>query len=313
MYYHGSGTDIDNKKAKTLFEKLAKEGDIDAQYLLGFFNLFGLGTKENYDCAEELFRKCYNNGNKSIRYYIDIFDNLKNRKIRKIKSIADYIEKDIEEGLEAVFIKPNNNLVEQTHTFYDIETFKKIKEEIENIIEDIPKVKDDKSNEFEVFKQICIKIANLVSFDYSDTENNNEECSKKNFTSRNLIGAILEKKCVCAGYAELLRNICLCRNIECIYVGSLTHAFNQVNIGGCWYYFDLTDCCDIIKEKENVEDYLLSEKEFTYESPYCYGKKNVSRVFRQAVNVTGITSLNEAETYIDKEEHSNVIENNLAS
>ena len=64
------------------------------------------------------------------------------------------------------------------------------------------------------------------------------------------------------GYAEILRNVLACRGIKCIILGSDTHAYNQVNIGGKWYYVDLTLDRDSIKNKQVLRYCLLSKKEF---------------------------------------------------
>ena len=298
LYQHGLGVEQNYQEAIKWYEKAAEQGNASAQQKLVFLYLCGLGVQEDYDHVEKLSRKYYNNGCKELKYYVDIFDKFKKHKVKKIMSIAECIEKDIEEDIDAIFIKPEHNLYKYAHTLYDIETFKKIKKKAEKILEDIPIVKEDKSNELEVFSQICKKMANLITFDYSVLDNDEKLCS-----ASNLIGALLEGKCVCAGYAELLRNLCLCRNIECIYVGSLTHAFNQVKIGGCWYYFDLTYCSNRIQRGDNIEDYLFSEEEFkaiseakkplksqfTYKSPYNFKdiKTQQGATMKQLVNAFG--------------------------
>ena len=316
LYGKGLGVEQDYKKAKKCYEKAAKQGDANAQTKLGFLYLFGLGTEINYEIAEKLFSRSFNNGNKSIKYYVDIFDELKKREKREIKeigSIADYIGKEIESDIDGILIKPDKNIYEYAHTLYDIETFNKIKKQLENMLEGIPKVKENRTNELEVFKQICMKIANIVRYDYNAIDQNNKEYYEKEFTSRNMIGALLEGKCICAGYAELLRNMCACQGIECIFVGSYTHAFNQVKIGDNWYYFDLTNCCDSIKCGIPVENFLLSEKEFkaiddccvpqksqyTYKSPYNYNqRKGSSELWEEATKNVGPTSVEAVAKYI---------------
>ena len=64
------------------------------------------------------------------------------------------------------------------------------------------------------------------------------------------------------GYAEILRNVLACRGIKCIIVGADTHEFNQVNIGGKWYYVDLTWDMENINKKDVLRYCLLSQKEF---------------------------------------------------
>ena len=319
LYENGLGVEQDYKKAKEWYEKAAEQENATAQEHLGFLYLFGLGTEINYEIAEKLFRRSFNNGNKSIKYYVDIFDKLKKREIKEIESIADYIGKEIENDLGGILIKPDKNIYdEEAHKLYDIDTFNKIKKQLENMLENIDEVKEDRTNELEVFKQICMKIANNVTHDYNAVDQNNKEYNDKMFTSRNMIGSLLEGKCICAGYAELLRNMCACKGIECIYIRSETHAFNQVKIGGNWYYFDLTNCCDEIKDGIPVENFLLSEKEFKdhfiplksqfkYESPYNYYQRNGSPEFwKSAIDTTGTKSVEAAEKYMEEKESPNI-------
>ena len=181
------------------------------------------------------------------------------------------------------------------------------------MLENIDEVKEDRTNELEVFKQICMIIANNVTYDYNAADQNNKEYNDKMFTSRNMIGSLLEGKCVCAGYAELLRNMCACKGIECIYVDSKTHSFNQVKIGKNWYYFDLTNCCDKIKDGIPVENFLLSEKKFkdigdscvpeksqyTYKSLYnYYQRKGSSELWKAATKNAEKTGVEAAKKYI---------------
>ena len=315
LYENGLGVEQDYKKAKEWYEKAIEQGNATAQEHLGFLYLFGLGTEVNYEIAEKLFRRSFNNGNKSIKYYVDIFDKLKKREIKEIESIADYIGKEIENDLGGILIKPDKNIYKETHTLYDIDTFNKIKKQLENMLENIDEVKEDRTNELEVFKQICMIIANNVTYDYNAADQNNKEYNDKMFTSRNMIGSLLEGKCLCAGYAELLRNMCACKGIECIYVGSETHAFNQVKIGKNWYYFDLTNCCKKIKDGISVENFLLSEKKFkalkdsnvpissqyTYKSPYNYNQRKDSPEFwKSAIRTVGKTSVAAAAEYMEE-------------
>ena len=114
-----------------------------------------MGTERDFEIAEKLFRSSLNKGNLEIEYYVNTFEKLKNRKIKAIKSFAD----DIENDLDGILILPDKNIDVHSNTLYCIETFDKIKKQIEVMLEGIPKVKEDRTNEFEVFELICKKIA----------------------------------------------------------------------------------------------------------------------------------------------------------
>ena len=316
MYYEEKGVKQDYTKAKEWFEKATEQENALAQHKLAIIYLFGLGnTKQDYEKAESLFKESLENKEISSKYYVNTLKKIKNKEfnIQMITSIAEYDNK--KNGTEGVLIKPAENFNDQSHTIYDIDTFNEIKKEIDLMLADIPKVKEDKSNEVEVFSQICIKVANLIP-NAQRASNEDENTQDENYdTENNLIGAVCKKKCLCTGYAELLRNLCALRGIECICVSSNHHTFNQVKIGKNWYYFDLTKTCDMIKDGEPVQTFLQSEKKFkslgdgnipcesqlTYESPYDYNERtNIFSVFKIAVTKVGQKSVEEAERYIEK-------------
>ena len=121
---------------------------------------------------------------------------------------------------------------------------------------------------------------------------------------------------MCSGYAETLRNFCACRGIECNSVRSDSHAFNQVKIGGQWYYFDLTWERDNIKRYGTVKKFLQSKETFqsyggashipwesqtTYESSRDYNERNtVSSFFEKIIANVGQESVKKAERYMNK-------------
>lgn len=94
------------------------------------------------------------------------------------------------------------------------------------------------------------------------------------------------------GFSEILRNVTACRKIRSIFIGSkhvngLGHAFNQVNIGGKWYYVDLTFDSETIKkggflwhcllskqEFEDINDHIAADNQKTYESMESYYVKD---------------------------------------
>ena len=105
--------------------------------------------------------------------------------------------------------------------------------------------------------KIFTKLGRMISYDYQESEK-----STMSYSASNLIGGLLEGKCVCAGYAEILRNVLACRGIECICVHSKNHVFNQVKIGGKWYYCDLTNSTDSLASGQDIKYCLLSKEEF---------------------------------------------------
>lgn len=97
-----------------------------------------------------------------------------------------------------------------------------------------------------------------------------------------MIGGLLENKCVCAGYADILRNVLACTGIYAEYVGGMPdfengvpmdlkdpggHAWNLVKLDGKKYWTDLTWDANHIKNQRFPLPYCLkSTREFKHDS-----------------------------------------------
>ena len=284
IFYEGLGVEKDLEKSREYREKARR---IEKIYILEDLLIEEL-QKGRLDLAPIIVKELIKEGEDEYAYYAKVFEKIGNKKIIIGHSIADFIGRNIGDDIGGIAIFPNENFYIHSHTVYDIETFRIVKNATEEFLEDIPMVNSDKSNEFEVFEVICKKIAKLITVDRDEAN-----C----FTPRNLIGALLEKKCVCAGYAELLRNLCAYRGIECIFVGTYEHAVNQVKFENEWYWFDLIANVDEINLGINIASSLVSDKEFitkirylpdtnakTYKVPKRYrGRRATNNIFRNAL------------------------------
>jgi hypothetical protein len=170
---------------------------------------------------------------------------------------------------------------------YSKEAYIRVLTELEHMLKDIPiAVKDDLASELATFVKVCVILSGIV---YDEETEKTEKSSElfgdayKNVACRNLEGGILDKTCVCEGYAEILRNALALKGIEALYIAGFNpikkaaHAWNQVKIGGHWYNTDLTHSIRtnriISREKEGypIGIYLLfSDEEFHYED---YGEE----------------------------------------
>ena len=287
FYYEGIGVEQSYEKAVYWIEQAAEQEDVYAQSYLGFCYLHGIGKEQNFKEAERLYKEAVKNGYKEDEYNTRIFDNLQEKPIQQIKDISEEFD---EENVGAVLISPQENKEIMVHTLYDKKTYEKIKEKVNEILEDVEEVNPNKDNEFDVFIKIYTKLGRMISYDY-------QAAGKPGYEARNMIGGLIKGKCVCAGYAEILRNVLSCRGIECICVSSNTHVFNQVKIGGKWYYCDLTNSTDSLNLGQDVEYCLLSKEEFedhssriamknqiVYPSPESYPQEKVEEAVRRIIN-----------------------------
>lgn len=141
---------------------------------------------------------------------------------------------------------------------YSMETYTAIKQQILNITSEIdPNLPDE-----EKYRIIHDKLAKNIQYDYAVL--NASPMSKDYYTSRNLENGLLNGTCVCAGYADILKNVLAEVGIESNYVEGKTdtgelHAWNQVKLVNengeeTWYNVDLT-----WDSTQNSNNYFLQD------------------------------------------------------
>lgn len=195
-----------------------------------------------------------------LEYFKDFEDEQK-RKVRtiEIKNVS-FLPMERLKEIQKEF--PNLATIE-TRAFYnyeyDVQTYARIREEIDSILSTVEMQGDQMST----FMQIIQRLSHKISYDYgviNDEENKIE--TNRSATSRNLIGGLLEGKCVCAGYAEIMRNILPCVGMEAVIVRGNDHAWNQVKINDEWFNMDLTWDRDRIVRGEEPVYLLKSDADF---------------------------------------------------
>lgn len=223
----------------------------------------GKGTEVDINKAIELYQQALDNGDRSAEYQLRILRNLNGRKILTAESIADINLENINtDEIGAIQISTSINEYMSSHTLYSIEDYRKsIKIVNDVILKDIPD--NNKENELEIVYGVCQNIAKNIEFDYEyeNIERKTNNSDERKYTRRNLLGC-LDKKMVCAGISELTRNVLLSKNIDCIFVEALEHAFNMVKIDDKWYYLDLTVDLENFKNETAPQFFLVSKDEF---------------------------------------------------
>ena len=92
--------------------------------------------------------------------------------------------------------------------YYDIETYKRIRQEIDEIVKSI---NSDSPEEYK-FLELYKKLAEKISY---DCEHEDDAIWEK---SHSLEGGLLNDKCICEGYAKILGQICSCLGIETKFI-----------------------------------------------------------------------------------------------
>lgn len=148
---------------------------------------------------------------------------------------------------------------------YDINAYKKLRKEIDSIIEGI----DLKSDDIEKFLEVYKRLGNKISYDWENKDR--DEVDGIYYLggyppAHNLEGGLLNNTCVCEGYAKILKQTLACVGIQSKVIAGEGqdefHAWNQVNIDGIWYNTDLTGDAERIKEGRELDYCLQSDEEF---------------------------------------------------
>lgn len=141
---------------------------------------------------------------------------------------------------------------------------------------------NDLDREKKIFGQVIKRLANHMSYDYPAI---NDKEIEREIISRNMYGGLIDGKCVCAGYAEIVRNVFSCLGIDAIYVSGSEeakendayyvvdgkkykeggHAWNQIKLDGVWYNMDLTWDRDKIFAGKEPQFLLKSDKDFYHD------------------------------------------------
>ena len=118
------------------------------------------------------------------------------------------------------------------------------KEEVNEAIENLQNIREyfiqnDQGSTYENIKLVHDYLVDSIDYDISISENN----------IYNIYGALINKKCVCEGYAKAFKYIMDGLNIPCVLVTGTAknsegkvenHAWNYVKIEEKWYAIDIT-------------------------------------------------------------------------
>lgn len=214
---------------------------------------------------------------------------------------------------------PEQVLSREQKVPYNIEEYKRCRKVIDEILDKVDLTEDlyDKNREKRIFGQVIYYLAQHIrNYDVENIEKENnlhkliveEEKRIEKLTGlnilnipldfkekydklykkyreigikpRNMVGGLLNNTCVCAGFAEIVRNIFVCSGIEVRFVGGKTifrfksgHAWNQIKLDGVWYNMDLTYDLHRLLNNELPLYLLKSDKDFM---PKHKGKFNLT-------------------------------------
>lgn len=247
--------------------------------------------------------KPYQLKNTEVTVVIDDASQLSREKLEEYKH-QGYKIKKIE-----IFSKENNKSQNQP---YDLRTYIQIRERLEELVEGIPLHISQKERFAEVYKRICQSIVYDTPAVYPETATEKQYSVNESSNCRNLKNGLLKGKCVCAGYADILRNALAMVGIEAKYIsGDVidevisakdfdkrkfkkdvnfekigdkvfilgSHAWNKVKLDDKWYNVDVT--WDAVKVRSGMnptyclrtdEEIQKKEKKIKFKGPECVTK-----------------------------------------
>lgn len=156
---------------------------------------------------------------------------------------------------------------------YSREEYLQIRTQVDKILQEIPQSQNKKQRFMDIYKYL----AEHIEYDYYAISEEGKKDKNLEITCRNLYGGLIYGKCVCAGYADILRNLCACAEIEAKFIGAgpttdagyhfkledNSHAWNCVKLDNEWSYADLTwDRDSIIAKKFPLKYCLKSAEDF---------------------------------------------------
>lgn len=212
-----------------------------------------------------------------------------NEQIIEITDISKLTLEQLENLPEDTMIRVAGKGTAQEQTMiYSKSKYTEILQKIDEMFGDIePAIVGDKQSELETFLEVYKRMSGIV-YDYYANEKDGKKNKKLQTTCRNLEGGILEGKCVCAGYAEILRNILAQKRIDAQYISGMDscqpeygHAWNQVKIGGVWFNVDITWDRNLLAERlqrgEAIGiEWLRTDEQFANHSEF-EGKPNFEK------------------------------------
>ena len=239
---------------------------------------------------------------------------------------------------------PEQSLNKQQTIPYDIDTYRKCRSTIDELLQGIDLNIDAPDRDKKIFGEVTKRLADHMSYDYASVKKEkleeqqaieeiykqldeegikgfqkqfaamfrlnamrDERDSRTSVVCRNMEGGLINNTCVCAGYAETVRNVFACCGIDAIYISGPNtrtmeagHAWNQIKLDGQWYNFDLTWDRDSIVDGKQTEYTLKSDRDFghtVYDS-----SRSIKHKCDSSLEIDKVERYIHGEKYINKDE-----------
>lgn len=246
--------------------------------------------KENLSIDLEEFKKIDKEKlNKSGQAYSIVINNAKALSVQEARKL-----KELNIEISGIKVFSKNNEAEQNE-LYDLENYIDIRERLDKLVEGIDINLPESERFAEVYRRICKNIVYDTPAANPITSEEKEYEKEQTINCRNLKNGLLFGKCICAGYADILRNALSLVDIESEYITGGTkkkvlnkdskevdklkekfsfkqdektgdiifysgHAWNKVKIDGEWFNMDATRDADRIRNGMSPKFVYKSDK-----------------------------------------------------
>ena len=189
--------------------------------------------------------------------------------ITELRKIIDNSKDDKEEHLYCIpkYCVSKDGL--PMKSYYTKKEVIRITDKIQLLLKGIKKPeKGNELQELDTLLRICERIS-YIRYNFFIVNDIGKKDRVQNVESRDLMGLITGKS-VCAGYSEIICELCSQMGIECRIISASegAHVWNQVKIGGKWLNLDYTWFRSrIAKENVATPDILKVEKDFLRNHP----------------------------------------------
>lgn len=184
----------------------------------------------------------------------------------QLKSVRNYCKVD------RVYV--NSGWDESAKKGYEVEKYAKIRSNADKMLNKALKNLPQNASQEQKFMAIYNAVLKAERYDYQALNTSSPDYQRRRITSRNLEGFFLNKRSVCAGTADALKQLCECAGFEAEYVQGYAqseiekrnnkrpsyHAWMKVKIGNKWYNADPT--WDANHAGKPYEYCLKSDREF---------------------------------------------------
>ena len=119
-------------------------------------------------------------------------------------------------------------------------------------------------------KLIYTKLCNTITYNSYDHH-------------QSIVGALLENRCLCTGYAMAMTYFCNAAGLDCITIVSTNNAWNRVKLNGYWYEIDVT----MMDQGSSIDTKWCNKSEATFRSQdLTYDSARLSHTINDTIKET---------------------------